>query len=314
MTPAIAAPSGSSPPHAPDDKYFYGWRFVERKENGTVVREQVPLTEWDVLHPNEDDFVVQNDAHNQICLYLKDVFRWKLAGRPDWLVLQDHRIDWQTAGLVPHGPDLAVFSGAGQWNHLRGTYPVRDMGVTPVLVVEVTSPSTRNNDLDDKVTDYYRAGIPLYVIVDLREGPAGAEIRFLAYRPSPEGPVRVLSPEPNRVWLPAVDLWLAAEGEQVVCLNPDGTPVGDYTAVAQLAIEAEARAEAEARRADAEKIRADEATALATAEKTRAEEATALATAEKARADEATRKLAELEAELRRLRSESTPNITNPSS
>ncbi|HEX4610222.1 MAG TPA: Uma2 family endonuclease [Urbifossiella sp.] len=277
------AVAGGTPPTA-TDPYFYGWRYVARTgPDGAVVRERVPLTAWDVLHPQEDDFIVHNDAHDNTCTYLKSVFRYRLRNRPGALVLSDHRIDWQAAGLVPHGPDVAVFLGANPWDPYRGTYPVRDEGAHPVLVVEVTSPSTRDKDFDEKVTEYYRAGVPLYVIVDLRppgDNEAPPEIRFLAYRPSPEGPVRVLPREPNRVWLPELDLWLAAEGDRVVCLEPDGSPVGDYEEVARerddaradavqsrvQAAEAEARATAETARASAEAARALEAEARVTAE------------------------------------------------
>jgi len=281
-----------SPGPTAKDPYFYGWRFVPMlQEDGTWKSKQVPLTKWDVLHPQEDDFIVQNDIHNDICLYLKNVFRWRLAGRPGALVLQDHRMDWQTAGLIPHGPDIVVLFDSPPWDRMKGTYPVRDQGAKPVLVVEVTSPSTRNNDIDEKVTEYFLAGIPLYAIVDVRSGEAGVEIRLLAYRPTPEGPVRVLSAEPNRVWLPELNLWLASEGDQAVCLEPSGTPVGDYCTVARLAEEAEARA---------------------TAAEARASVAENRATAADARADDVARRNAELEAEIRRLRGEPSPNPPTP--
>jgi hypothetical protein len=292
MATATQAPTLPAP--AARDPFFYGWRMVPSlREDGTQKWDQVPLTEWDVLHPQEDDFIVQNDVHNDICIYLKSVFRRRLADRPGALVLQDHRVDWQTAGLIPHGPDLVVLFDSPPWDRFRGTYPVRDQGARPVLVVEVTSPTTRNKDLDEKVTDYFLAGIPLYAIVDVRSSELGADIRLLAYRPSPEGPLRILSPEPNRVWLPDLNLWLAIEGDQVVCLEPSGTPVGDYLTVARMAEEADARA---------------------TAAERRAREAETLAVAEKARADEAALKIAELEAELRRLRGDSNLNTSTPNS
>jgi hypothetical protein len=41
------------------DPYFHGWRMVPRwDEAGRQSWEQVPLTEWDVLHPEEEDFIV----------------------------------------------------------------------------------------------------------------------------------------------------------------------------------------------------------------------------------------------------------------
>ena len=310
------------------DPYFYGWRDIARLTPQGMVSEKVPLTEWDVLHPLEGDFIVHNDAHNDICQYLKNVFRWRLAGHERTLVLQDHRVDWQFPGIEPHGPDVVVFFDAGPWDRSVGTYTVRNQGARPVLVIEVTSPSTRANDVGVKVQHYARIGIPLYVIVDLqppnRDNEEDApEIVFTAYRPSPEGPVRVVDEEPNRVWLPELNLWLAAEGDTVVALEPDGTPVGDYLAVALWAEEAEERAnEAEAARqteklkaerakwrADTQKARADTAEVAriaegtrADGEKARADAAETARVAEKTRADENAQKLVTLEAELKRLR------------
>ncbi len=47
-----------------DDPYCLGWRYVRRRlADGSEVPGQVPLTPEDVLHPEEDDFLVQTDAH-----------------------------------------------------------------------------------------------------------------------------------------------------------------------------------------------------------------------------------------------------------
>jgi hypothetical protein len=287
-------PRPEPPWHA--DPYFYGWRMVERRrEDGSTFWEQVPLTEWDVLHPQEGDFIVQNDIHNEICAYLKYAFRWRLAGRPRALVLSDHRIDWQVPGVDPHGPDITVLFNSPPWDPHRGTYPVRDMGADPRLVVETTSPSTRRVDLHDKVNDYKRASVPLYVIVDQGTLETSPGLTLIAYQLTQQRYERVPLDEHNRLWLEDLQLWLAIEGDHVVCLEPDGTPIGDYLTVAKMAQEAEARAEAERQRAEAEKTRAE-------AEKARAEEEKQRAEAEKARAEVLQKRMEEMEAELRRLR------------
>lgn len=295
MTPT---PAITVPPYGPRsrDPWFYGWRYVTRTApDGTTSSEQVPLTAADVLHPQEDDFIVTNEAHDRTCNYLKAVFRWRLRDRRGALVLKDHRIDWQAADLEPHGPDVTVLYDSPPWNVHRGTYRVRDAGATPALVVEVTSESTRNNDLDDKVTHYWRVGIPQYVIVDSQEEDTGWQVSFLVYRPGPDGPVRQVLPEPNRVWLPAVELWLAAEGDLVVCLLPDGTPVNDFPEVMAelLAVLAE-RDALEAER-DALAVERDGVAAERDAERQRADTVAA-------ERDDMLRRNQELEAELRRLR------------
>ncbi|MEV6053895.1 Uma2 family endonuclease [Streptomyces sp. NPDC052107] len=50
------------------------------------------------------------------------------------------------------------------------------------LVAELTSSSTRDDDLTDKVTVYGRAGIPVYLILDMQEKRATA-----FWDPSPKG-------------------------------------------------------------------------------------------------------------------------------
>ena len=51
------------------DPFFYGWRFVWQKdEAGTMHQVQQPLTAEDVLHPEEDDFIMPDMVHDEIVL------------------------------------------------------------------------------------------------------------------------------------------------------------------------------------------------------------------------------------------------------
>jgi colicin import membrane protein len=161
---------------------------------------------------------------------------------------------------------------------LRGTFPVKENGANPLVIVEVTSPSTRYVDLDEKVEDYHKAGVPLYIIADRRETNDGsAFIRLLAYRTTPEGYVRVPD-DPKGVWIEALKVWVQAEGDLVVCADEHGNRIPDLRT----------------QRDTAEKEREAERTARATAEKERdAEQAARLA---------AEQKLKELYGEFKRLR------------
>jgi selenocysteine-specific translation elongation factor len=163
--------------------------------------------------------------------------------------------------------------------------------------------------LHNKVNEYMQCGVSLYVIVDQGPSETSLLLSLLAYQATPQGIKSVPLDEHNRLWLEDLQLWLAIEGDHVVCLEPDGTPIGDYLSVAQMAQEAEARAEAERQRAEtekaraeAEKARAEEEKHRAEAEKARAEEEKHRAEAEKVRADDLQQRLGEMEAELRRLR------------
>jgi hypothetical protein len=172
LDPTTAGP-GPAPVITPTDPteadpYFYGWRYVRRLlPNGGSKMDRVPLTEWDVLHPQEEDHIMQDDPHDMMCHYLKWALLEAFLGRLDVKVIHDQRVDWQQPGTLAHGPDVAVFDGLRSTSTGgRGTFYVKDLHARPLLVVEVVSPNTRNVDLNEKVREYHRAGVPFYLIVD----------------------------------------------------------------------------------------------------------------------------------------------------
>ena len=283
-----------SPTPEKEDPWRLGWRYVRHEgPDGLVGYERVPLRQEDLLHPQEDDFIVTNDAHGRDCTYLRNVFEAWAAGKEGALVLADTRVDWQAAGVEPHGPDLAVFQGVRDWNPTDGTFTVADHGARPLLVVGVTSPSTRDNDLDDKVVEYHRAGVPFYGIVDRRVGGQGLEGRLLGYRANHEAYVRLPLDERGRLWLEPVGLWLAFEDGRAVCYDGQGKRQEEYAMAVREKRVAETRAAAEA---DSRRI----------AETRAAAEADARRLAE-TRAAAAEARTQELEAELQRLRGAGGP-------
>src|SRR5580698_882668 len=93
-TEATAKPEMRPPPK--DDPFFFGWRYVSsRDQNGNETYEQVPLTEWDVLHPREGDFIVHSLAHIRDCNYLAGALGDIVRALPKMKLFQDLRIDWQ---------------------------------------------------------------------------------------------------------------------------------------------------------------------------------------------------------------------------
>jgi Uma2 family endonuclease len=287
MSTVLEPARSDAPP--PEDPFRYGWRWVRHVgPDGTEGYEQIPLKLSDVLHPQEGDFIVESPAHDLDCDNLKHFVRVWAAPRPGTVVVGDCRVDWGVEGLKPLGPDLAVFEGVSSWDPRQGTFRVAELGARPLLVIEVTSPSTFHIDLDEKVREYYQGGVPYYAIVDARDRAEGRKIRFLLYRSTPGGYVPVPQVDPDRLWLEPVRLWLAAEGGQVIAFDEHGnrlkTPLEE--AEARREVETRAEAEAQARR---------EAENRAEAQKARAETA-------ETRAEAAETRIKEMEAELRRLR------------
>jgi colicin import membrane protein len=261
-------------PDVPSDPYRYGWRYVRVKHpDGTESFDQVPLTLEDVLFPQMEDFIVHSDWHLVDITYLLAALRRWLERDPKAAVTGDCLVDFNIPGVRPLGPDVAVFFGArrtGGWS----TFDVAAEGAQPVLVVEVTSPDTRRNDLVDKVDYYHRAKVPIYVIADAREAGGERKLTLIAYRYTPRAYRRIKPDDRGRIRLEALGLSIGVKrdpgsGADLLALYDleTGRGLGDYRTVDVARVEAEARAEAEARRAEAEARRAEaEARARAEAE------------------------------------------------
>ncbi len=261
-------PTPRPAPTPQDDRWFYGWRYVNQTGlDGKTTTIQVPLTEEDVLHPQEDDFIVQNPAHEEDCHYLKTLLVTHLAGQAGVRVFRDLRLDWGVEDIEPHGPDLAVIANVPEGLPSQmGTLHLAEVSARPLLVIEVTSPTTRRADLNAKVAEYYEVGVPFYAIVDRHEGPEGELRRLLAYRATPDG-YELLGPDAEG-WLALepVGLALAFEGSDLVCRDAQGQRLLDYQEVPQARQQAEARAQAAEARADAETQARQAAEARAEAE------------------------------------------------
>jgi hypothetical protein len=277
------------------DPFRYGWRYIKRSD-GNEAYDQVPLTLEDLLYPEEGDFVVTKDSHDEDRMYLKGVFKARLANNTTAVVISDCRVAWDVPGIRPLGPDVTVFFGVRRridW----GTFDVAVEGVRPTLITEITSPDTRMNDLDIKVDLYYRAGVQYYVIVDGVERHGQRVITLIGYRRGENRFERMPLDERGWLWLEPLKLWLGVEGTRVVLYDENGRKQEDYTGLAQARQTAEeaARAAEEEARVNADKVRLAEEEARVNAEKVRAAEEARVA---------AEKRMAELEAELRRLRGE----------
>ncbi len=241
--------------------YRYGWREVwGTAPDGTVTLKTVPLTEKDILFPLVGDFIVQTSRHNEDVGYLKSVSQAQLAGDRRAVVLSDCQVDWNLRGVRPLCPDLAVFFGVDhrvdrEWF----TFNVAAEAAEPALVVEVTSHSTRNNDLGPKAKFYQRARVPFYLIADVTGQDEDRRITLIGRQYAARGYKLVKPDAQGRIYLEALRLWVGVVrdrpggGERLACYEPaTGAELGSYAAVVEALARAEARAEAEARRAEAE--------------------------------------------------------------
>jgi Uma2 family endonuclease len=237
-----------------ENPYALGWRYTRDPDAEDW---RVPLTEDDLVFPQEDDFVVNNQAHDDDRFYLTAVFRRRIEGRPELRLLSDHLIDFQHPSLSKYlGPDLILFNGeARPWDKGEAVFPVEDMKARPLFVVEITSPSTRRMDLTRKMHLFYLVGVPLYVLIDLPTGGGRNPVGIVAFQAGPAAYERLPSEPDGRVWLEVVEVFLAVEDDHVVCYDRVGTRIPNYAELTRdrddahrRAAEAEARAVAAAAR------------------------------------------------------------------
>lgn len=223
----------------PEYPFDIGYRWV--KDGRVDV--QVPLTEEDFLHPQEDDRFMLTDAHTAAIEYVKHALKWNRYDAT-FRVFSDHRVDFQVAGVQPMGPDVIAFNRFdADWDPREGTIAVEDAGVEILMVAEMTSQSTRFIDLGRKPDLYFRAGVPYYLIFDIHAGDLRNESELIAYRATRRGFVRIKENLEYGVWIPTVGLWFRFEGDAVVAHTADKLRVPP--------------SEDESKRANAEKRRAD---------------------------------------------------------
>jgi colicin import membrane protein len=277
------APSPTpTPPEPDDDPYRYGWRFVRVKNpDGSFREEQVPLAENDLLFPRTGDFIVQSQGHIQDVAYLFSVFGSQVAGDPSAAVISDCRVNFNLPKVKALGPDVSLFLGVKRQQDWA-TFNVAAEGAKPALVVEITSESTRKNDLGIKVEYYHRAKVPFYLVVDATRPKGIRHLTLIGHRYTPQGYERIEPDARGKIYLDSVDLYVGvthdrlAGYDRLACFDPKtGEELGDYTALREAIdkarketqrVKREIRAETRARIEAEARIRTLEAEAWAQSE------------------------------------------------
>lgn len=226
--------------------FRFGWREVQQiGPDGSKRWVLVPLTAEEALHPQEGDHIAENSQQARDRTYLYDVLTGCLADNPHAVVFTDLSINWGVPGLGNHMPDISVFDGVRDPRHRNWrTFRVAAEGAQSVLVIEIVSPDAhdrrvRDNDVVIKVREYYRAGVPLYVIVD-QERPDGPR-RVIGYRRGARKYARLRPDAQGRLLLAPVRLWLGLRDERAVCWDADtGEEMSDWRTTAQTLRETQA--------------------------------------------------------------------------
>jgi hypothetical protein len=243
-------------PAPPGDPFYIGSRYVHTVlPDGTTRSTEVPLTEEDFLHPQEEDKFVATDWHQIGLRYLHYAVEFGAQNLTRPKVVSELLTEWHE-GIRPHRPDVAVFENfPDEWDQMQGTVSVTDTGAVIRAVFEITSPSTRHVDLGKKFDGFQSVGIPYYIVFDLAN-PAG-EPRLLGFRYN-RGRYQLLKESPDLgVMVPRLGLWFRLEGHRIVAADEYGNDIPAPEMLATQLQEAKVGFENEKQRAEAEKLRAD---------------------------------------------------------
>jgi Uma2 family endonuclease len=227
-TVATVVPPGATPREA--NPFPYGYRDVPiRGCDGEIEGWfQQPLTLEDALHPEEGDRIGENFSHLVDRTYLFAALRAWFEADPRVLVLSDVNVDFEVEKLRAVCPDLIIFRIPKPIEGNFGVFLVETERATPEIVIELTSPSTRINDVEAKMRIYHRCHVPWYVLLDRPRRDAPLELKV--HRRVSDG--WQLEPTgDNRFHLPPLGLSLVLVHGRPRLFDPAGHPLGDLAEV-----------------------------------------------------------------------------------
>jgi Uma2 family endonuclease len=270
----------------------------------------------------------ETDFHISVILYLRQALDFHFRQTPDVYAAANMFLYYEKGNpTAVVAPDVFVVRGVPK--HKRRTFRLWEEKVAPCVVIEVTSLSSRIEDLGTKRAVYELLGTREYFLYDplqeyLKPGLQGFRLAGGQYRkltPGRDGSLRseelrlILRPEKHFLRLvdaasgsPLPDLGEAmdrARSEMERAESEARRAVGETRRAETEARRAETearRAETEARRADTEVRRAETEARRAESEARRADIEARRAKAEAARADRAEREVTRLRARIAALK------------
>jgi len=276
-----------------------GWRYIEKpSEDGRVRYERVPLTAYELLHPQEGYIIVHASPHDFNTAYIGTSTKISLRDISSVTVLGDVRTDLNLPDVEPISPDISVIFGVSR-ERIWTTFDCQKEGICPSVVFEITSPGTRDNDFDEKYDYYCRAGIPYYVILDIRygwDGPVTTATYHLHVFERIGGQyVEMQANREGRCWLPPLKMWVGLGDKGILCYDESGQLLVTPEEFADTLAETERQRDSAVERADEQERIASEVASRA-AEQERLAQQAAVRAAEQEQIAQRERMLAQQEA------------------
>lgn len=203
-----------------EDPFFYGYRWVGA--------EQVPLTEDDLLDPQQGDHVSEHTLHQWIVSKIYEILGELFVARErfDVLVGGNLKMLWRDPRIKRVAPDVVVIPGVDDPRKGRKSFAEKKEDAHPVFVLEATSEAMSRTDFEKKPRVYERAEVEEYFLLDTLVTPwtlagrrlHGATGRYRKIRPDGEG--RLLAESLEVVFAigadgESVDLFDARTGEKL---------------------------------------------------------------------------------------------------
>ncbi len=264
------------------DPFFYGYRCVEVKDNGTTAWIEQPLTLEDMLHPQLGDEIVQRKTHATICMDIYGVLGVLFDGVESIVVLHEVGIDWGIVDMRNHAPDIAVLEGV-HTEPPGGIYNLPYTGGRPLVLMEVTSKGTRHLDVQSKnkkaatkFRHYAEAGVPVYIVIDDARCKQGQPPKIYGYALTPLGTYTELPHNAEgRIWIATIKVWIGTIGTRVALFDEHGNALkthGEAVEAYQQELHARLLAEERAIREAEERKHAEERAIREAEERKHAEE------------------------------------------
>ncbi|HWB10610.1 MAG TPA: Uma2 family endonuclease [Pirellulales bacterium] len=253
-----------------------------------------PTGDSDFFYPTGDGRPVgETPAHRDNLLTLCEILGRFYANDPLVYVSGNMFLYYERGNRLKHlSPDVFVVKGIPKTKLRKAYFTWEEEGKAPDFVIELTSASTREEDIDDKKRIYRDIlGIREYFLFD----PYAEYLdpRLQGFRLD-EGKYVSIAPLEGRLPSQVTGLHLEGHGEELRLYNPT---TGAWLPTAQ---ELLTQVEFQRQRADAERVRAESERVRAESERDRAESDRDRAEAELDAATAENRRLQEELAELRR--------------
>jgi Uma2 family endonuclease len=255
----------------------------------------------DVYYPESDGKPVgETDWHITVIFYLRQALRLFFRDTQTVYVAADMLFYYEEGNPATFVvPDVYVVKGITKQE--RRIYKLWEEQKTPCVVFEITSRSTRRQDLGDKRALYEMLGVQEYFLFD----PLGEYLhpQLQAFRLRGGFYAPIAATEDGAVFSEELQLTLQPEAHLLRLIDPvTGQTLPTLDEAVELMVEALGRAQVEHQRAEQEAQRAEQEAQRAEQEAQRAEQEARRTQAEAQRADAAEAELVRLRAELEALK------------